>query len=646
MGFYTGIAGSGAVSAAVGGGASVRSSGADASGIRFGRFNTSTTDQITDGTLERAADEDGDGYRKQAATVNGTVRGGTGDAAGVYLAGGGKVFIGPRGTVGAASGVAVWARRKLNSDTAPALFIGLDPGGRGMAEVLDGGWILNDGGETTIVMNGVVLHDGTDGATGLWAPNGARDVTIRKAGVKVTIPSDSSDNWPHADNWDKSDPSESTVADRDFSAADFIVGEDYAPRAAVYEALPGFVLRLDGAAAALGAAGAKARTPGSPLWLRMGGGFGKYGASRADAGARYRFRRHEAEAGMDFPLAEDVTGHASVRLASGSAKVSSPAGGGRIDAMGHGLAAGAEWNDADGWFAAGRLSAMRYGLDVESGARGPLVSDARAGTVGYRAEAGRRLAAAGAADLTGRFWLDGARMSLGRFTDAVNSRVSVTDGNRLDAGAGIAGGDRADAGRRRRTGAARRIGRGVPHRRRERRRRFPARPCARKAPAPARCSAWARNGGPGTAAEPRSASTSRPAARAPKTPPTASASPCARRSDRPRPLDAAPPHPGPLPLEKGGEVKAQFVMAGRTGPALPGQPAKWPGHPPGQSPAGNDLLYRRPPSVDARVKHGHDGWCAPQMECVMAGPTGPALPGQPAKWPGHPRCSGLPGQAG
>ena len=22
---------------------------------------------------------------------------------------------------------------------------------------------------------------------------------------------------------------------------------------------------------------------------------------------------------------------------------------------------------------------------------------------------------------------------------------------------------------------------------------------------------------------------------------------------------------------------------------------------------------------------------------VMAGPTGPALPGQPAKWPGHPR---------
>ncbi len=431
------VSGDGTMTVAVGAGASVRATGENASGVQFGRLNSDTTDNILDGTLERAADPDGDGFRRQTAAVHGTVRGGTGDAAGVYLAGGGRVYIGPQGTAGAASGVSVWARRKLDTEDAPALHVSLNPGGRTMAKVLDGGWILNDGGKTTIVMNGVKLHDGTAGATGLWAPNGARDVTIREKGEKVT--------------------------DRDFSADDFIVSEHYAPRAAVYEALPGFLLRLDGggvtagalygpgrmqasgspaevassAGGASGAGGGKARAPGSPLWLRIGGGFGKYAARQADAKARYRFRRWEAEAGMDFPLAEGVTGYASARLASGSTRVAAPGGGGKASATGYGLAAGAEWTGADGWFAAGRLSAMRYSVDVESATRGRLKGGAGAWVFGYRAEAGRRFALRGAAHLTGRVWLDGARMALDGFSDAVASQVEAASAGRLSAGAGL-----------------------------------------------------------------------------------------------------------------------------------------------------------------------------------------------------------------
>ena len=62
-----------------------------------------------------------------------------------------------------------------------------------------------------------MLHDGASGATGLEAPNGAWDVTLLE---------------------------KPTVTGRIFSHNDF--NAVYAPRAAVYEALPGLLLRLNG----------------------------------------------------------------------------------------------------------------------------------------------------------------------------------------------------------------------------------------------------------------------------------------------------------------------------------------------------------------------------------------------------------------
>ena len=72
-------------------GGNVTASGMDAHGIKIGLVDGS-------GQVSGVADLDDEGYRQQTVTVNGAV---TGDAAGVYLAGGGRVVIGPQGTIGA-----------------------------------------------------------------------------------------------------------------------------------------------------------------------------------------------------------------------------------------------------------------------------------------------------------------------------------------------------------------------------------------------------------------------------------------------------------------------------------------------------------------------------------------------------------------
>lgn len=81
--------GSGLVRIAVDGGR-VHAAGPDASGVRVGNIDSS-------GRATLAAEVDEEGYRKQSVTVNAPVTGGSGrDAAGVFLAGGGRVVIGPR----------------------------------------------------------------------------------------------------------------------------------------------------------------------------------------------------------------------------------------------------------------------------------------------------------------------------------------------------------------------------------------------------------------------------------------------------------------------------------------------------------------------------------------------------------------------
>ena len=322
-------------------GGTIRAGGAGAHGVRIGVLNA-------EGEAARAAGMDADGYRGQTVTVNGAVMGGTGAGAGVWLAGGGRVVIGPNGSVGAASGIAILATGDTPVENGepikPRLHVSMNLDGRRAAEVLGDDWIVNDGGETTIVVNGVKLHDGAAGVTGLTAPNGARDVLIIQAeGVTV-------DRSTGA--WVVSQRAAGVIADRDFSADDFTessepetpeepteepteepktpgrIIEVYAPRAAVYEALPGLLLGLTGGGrdgARLsggrrrygsdqrsaydfkriaadyeslpgvfrlgGSAGERLRLGGSPVWVRLSGGKGSYKSGEASVGAAYDFRR-------------------------------------------------------------------------------------------------------------------------------------------------------------------------------------------------------------------------------------------------------------------------------------------------------------------------------------------------------------------
>ena len=276
-----------------------------------------------------------DGFRAQSVVVDGHVRGGTGVGAGVRLYGGGRVEIGPRGSVGASSGVAVRAEAE-----GAALHVGVTLDGRRPDEAI-AGEIRNDDGRTTVAVNDVILHDGMTGATGMSAPNGARDVSLTAS---------------------------ETVVGRAFMATDFVTS--YAPRAAVYEALPGFMVRLDNR----GTAGKRLRRPGSPAWVRISGGQGSYGADRSHVGAAYDFDRFAAEAGVEFALSreENATAWVSLRDVRGSADVSAPTGGGKIEAAGVGASFGAAWEDAAGYYASGRVSVTRYEADLRAAGRGLL----------------------------------------------------------------------------------------------------------------------------------------------------------------------------------------------------------------------------------------------------------------------------------
>ena len=380
-------------------GGTIRAAGMDASGIQIGRLNE-------EGMVERAAALGEDGYRNQSVTVNGQVFGGSGEAAGVYLAGGGRVMIGLQGSLGAESGVAIRATGDTLDSAGvtrkPKLYLDANLAGRRMASVIQGD-VQNDGGETTIVVNGVKLYDDAAGATGLEVLNGAWDVTLR---------------------------GREPIADRAFSANDVV--EVYAPRAAVYEALPGLLLRLN----SRGPAGERLTAPGSPAWVRVAGGAGRYAATQASVGAKYDFHRVEVEAGLDVALGKRLTGSLSVRHVQGSGDVSSPTGGGEINARGLGGAIGVAWAGPQGYYFQGRVSVIDYDVDLVSDTRGTLTEDASALGHSLGFETGRRFTLSERLTLTPRVWVTRSKISLD-VTDAVQSRLSTKDSDRLAAGTGL-----------------------------------------------------------------------------------------------------------------------------------------------------------------------------------------------------------------
>ena len=209
--------------------------------------------------------------------------------------------------------------------------------------------------------------------------------------------------------------------------------EVYAPRAAVYESLPGVLLSLS----KQGAGGnGRQRSPGSPFWFRIAGGTGSHESGGATVGAEYDTRRIVTEGGVDIPLSDDLSGLIAARQVWASVDVSAPTGGGTIGALGRGASVGLAWQGAEGFYGRGRLSATWFDLNARSDSRGTLEEDADAFVRSVDLEAGRRFDVGQKTRLTARAWLHRSDASLQRFTDAVGSRVSLTDADALTLGAG------------------------------------------------------------------------------------------------------------------------------------------------------------------------------------------------------------------
>lgn len=271
--------------------------------------------------------------------VNGTVTGGSGadgtdgylDGAGIRFDAGGTVNIGPQGTVSADSQVAILAAGELT--------VHMRPGGRKIAELFPGdGWIINDGGGTNLLVNNTLLHDSVSGNTGRTAANGVWNVSISDADVRnVDMRAPLQTNWVTY-GW-------SGVANRDFRAADFdetrrptpppveptdpmvmpepdpmmppIVSEMYGPRAAVYEALPDMLLRMQAS---------RMRPPHMPdtsSWIRYTDGSVDQEFDRSTTGTEYDMDQEAMEIGVSIPVSDSIQAWASLHSVRGSADVSS-----------------------------------------------------------------------------------------------------------------------------------------------------------------------------------------------------------------------------------------------------------------------------------------------------------------------------------
>ncbi len=443
----------------------VTTSGTGAQGVRVGT--------ITDGAPARVAARGANGFLQQTVTVNDAI---TSAAEGIYLAGGGRVVIGPSGAIRPDSGIAILATGDIGTPVIkPRLRVDLHPSGQRMtgedgwlAQALGGGWILNDGGETTIAVNNVVLHEGASGVVAnAVAPNGAWNVTMRAEGVNV---SDYSSGDPMT--WTKTEPATGIVLGRDFSADDFtevrrltpppdpepepapepdpspsdpdpdssepsgpMIIEDYAPRAALYEALPEFLLGLrtqtDSAAHRLSAA--------LPLWLEVSGHSGEHDPQDSTVGTGYDTGHRVMTLGGTLVHNEHWNVQASVHRVSGSAEVSSAVKGGDIEAEGRGISLQARWSPGGGPYASGRIAWTDYALDLDSddAAVGRLVSSVGAERLALQLEAGHRLPWGTRSFLTPQVGVSHTQVDIDRFTDATGARAAFRDTERSSARLGV-----------------------------------------------------------------------------------------------------------------------------------------------------------------------------------------------------------------
>ncbi len=203
--------------------------------------------------------------------------------------------------------------------------------------------------------------------------------------------------------------------------------EEYAPRAAVYEALPDFLLGLHTAPA----------PPDLPVWIELSDHTGSQDFEHSTVDTRYDSEHLVVSAGVTVPVSRHWKIDASAHQVSGSADVSSPVKGGEIHARGQGLSFGAHWQSEHGHYATGRVSWTDYDLNISSDNIGLLISHVEAERLALLVEAGRRMAWGERAHWTPQVRVDYIQVRVDGFTDATGARVSFPQAERYRASLGV-----------------------------------------------------------------------------------------------------------------------------------------------------------------------------------------------------------------
>ncbi|MCY3626012.1 MAG: hypothetical protein OXH82_02170 [Candidatus Dadabacteria bacterium] len=176
-------------------------------------------------------DQDEDGYADQTVNVTGSIKS---TDTGVFLAGGGRVVIGSGGRISKVtdSRIGILASGTGGGRMPSNLRVDMNLNGCTVEEVIGDNWIINDYGETTIAVNGVLLYDGS--RSGDENQKAIPGVTVRSGVWNVSMKPEGA-NWnlqrkdpPKPDSLDEQPDSQFhekglNVSGRDFSKADFIV---------------------------------------------------------------------------------------------------------------------------------------------------------------------------------------------------------------------------------------------------------------------------------------------------------------------------------------------------------------------------------------------------------------------------------------
>ncbi len=355
---------------------------------------TATIDGMVTGDVEGLGEGDHTVTVSRGGVVRNTIRLAAsevtlnGTAGRVLFEAGGTLTVGATGRITGVDGVAI------QSDGGE-LTVNLNLASRRVADVLVGA-IMADPDATTLLVNGETVNAGAD------AGNGAFDIRLSAGDGRLSL------------------------------------SEFYAPRAGLYEALPGLLLRLGGAQSK----GERKTLPGSPVWASVLSGNGSRGKANSTVGAKYDFDQSGAEAGLglSFPWVDGLRASLSIRQVNASANLSMGSGKGEIDLEGVGYAFGLSWKSGGGWYASGDLGLTDYAADFVSGSRGGLKHDVDASVRSLNLEAGRRLTLdrwAKRIALTPRVWVTRASVDVDDFTDSAGARFKLVEGDRLTGGAGV-----------------------------------------------------------------------------------------------------------------------------------------------------------------------------------------------------------------